>query len=440
MVFDFEFWMQVVAILALALAMPLGILVSRNNVKSRRQEIIGDLEDFLRPADGDSTERNWQILPSFEFVKMKYFMGSRGQEREREFSVRLFSAPVLVFVAISALGFIGVFMVAAPGCFVEGGSGCVLGSGGVTRSIFLVGGDDALSNPMAASHRLEAAVTIALFAFLGGYAHAIRTLLRAVSNFDLAPITFFRLSAYMVIAVFISVATWRSMPTSIELTTGMSGAFPAWYGAAFLLGFVPGLAERHLVSLWRRGLLKEVDRRAIEASKTVPLEIIDGIDTDTRVRLEDSNLYDAQHLATANPIMLFVETPFGIYQSIDWVAQAQLVVGVGVERYLALRHLGVRTIFDLETVFFPRDAKGVELEPCEGLEYRVALILLNGDADRDAARRLAVIEEGAAIADVVLDDLATRRLRQIKSTIEHKLRAHGVTRNGRKERPSGASP
>lgn len=404
--------LTLLSILLLALALPLGILVSRNNVKSRRQEIIADLESFMKPAPTDTTERGWQVLPSFEFVKMKYFMGSKGSEREREFSIRLFSVPVLVFVLLSGLGFTGAFLVTTD-CFKPGADGCILGSRGALHTIFLVGGGAGDANA-----QLESAITIAVFAFMGGYAYSMRVLLRAVANFDLSPLTFFRLSVYIFVAIFIAVTAWRTMPTEI---LGGGTAFPAWYAGAFLLGFVPGLAERHLLSLWRRGMMKEVDRRALEATKTIPLEVIDGIDADTRARLEDFNLYDAQHLATANPIMLFVETPFGIYQSIDWVSQAQLVVAVGVTRYLALRALGIRTICDLETVF------QVKIRPTNpDLQRRVAVVLLDFDNEAgQSGEPTDILAEGRDLALVILSNLFTRRLRQIRTTIEHKLHEYG---------------
>ncbi|MFX8335513.1 hypothetical protein ABTL52_19890, partial [Acinetobacter baumannii] len=70
--------------------------------------------------------------------------------------------------------------------------------------------------------------------------------------------------------------------------------------------------------------------------------------TYTRFRLEVNGINEVQNLATANAILLHIETPYGLYQTIDWVAQAQLCTIVGPERFLAFRQFTIRTIFDLE--------------------------------------------------------------------------------------------
>lgn len=90
------------------------------------------------------------------------------------------------------------------------------------------------------------------------------------------------------------------------------------------------------------------DDRFNKVTRITPLNALDGIDYATRFRLQESGIYDVQGLATYNPIMLHIETPYGIYQSVDWVAQAQLCHLVGLEKFLILRELQIRTIFDLE--------------------------------------------------------------------------------------------
>lgn len=401
------------AIVALAFLLPIGILVTRNNVKERRQQVILDLEKFFRPPSGVSPDGAiWSVIPSFEFVKAKYLLVAGG--KKEDVGLGWFSLPVMIFVLISGAGFIASFAMSNLACFGAPAPGPICLPGMTLDSMFLVGGQDP-SNPEAAAPALRTAVTICVFAFLGGYAAAIKTFLRAIANFDLSPLTFFRAVYGIVAAVFMSVALWRGAQS--VLPVGVAEGFGVgWYLAAFVIGFFPSLAERLIEKVWRQGRIKRMDERATEMTKVVPLELIDGIDGDSRARLEDFNLFDVQNLANANPILLFVETPFGIYQSIDWVAQAQLASNIGVERYLALRQLGVRTIFDLERAF-----DGTEPGD-RAFQARLAPIILPAGQAGSSAGDASEAE--AFVRRVVLDDIATLRLRQIWMTIFDKLRPY----------------
>jgi hypothetical protein len=109
----------------------------------------------------------------------------------------------------------------------------------------------------------------------------------------------------------------------------------------------------------------------------VPLTVLDVVDFFIEFRLEEANIFDVQNLAASNPIMLHVESPYGIYQTIDWVAQAQLCTTVGAERFLLLKRFNIRTIFDLERAVLGLNA------PAE-LKLIIGTILLGSDKSTEA--------------------------------------------------------
>jgi hypothetical protein len=93
---------------------------------------------------------------------------------------------------------------------------------------------------------------------------------------------------------------------------------------------------------WLR--IKREVAQAGEIGRSFSLELIDGIDPTIKFRLNQLEIADVQNLATANPIELYVEAPYGLQLILDWIAQAQLLTELGPQRFLDARMSGVRDV------------------------------------------------------------------------------------------------
>jgi hypothetical protein len=118
-----------------------------------------------------------------------------------------------------------------------------------------------------------------------------------------------------------------------------------------------------------------------------------------------------------------VETPYGVYQIIDWVAQAQLCSALGAKTITNLWDLGIRTLFDLERVVFATTSNIT-------LRHEVGKVIASGRNEAERAR-LGLADDSAAsratdrtvitLATMLLSGLHIHRLRQIVNCIAERL-------------------
>jgi hypothetical protein len=385
-------------IVLLSTVVPLAIFVARNNVRTIRGQLVDDLAQlfsFAKEAGGTPL-----IVPSFELIKYKYD-AARDPIKTSSWII-----PVFIFIVISALGFITALADVKLFRIAE-----------LRNSFLHMGG-------AAGEHTLKM-VGVLSFAFLGGFIWSVQYLIRRVGNFDLRPLSFLRCSVHILLGGFVTAAAWHA--------GGALGAdnFAAAGAVAFLVGIYPTLMLEKLMARFSYLQLRRVSADTNAICEEIPLDTVLGIDPYIKFRLAEFEIEDIQNLATTNPIALFVETPYGLYEVIDWIAQAQLILAVGTKKTKELRAMNIRTVFDLEKVVF---------NPF--LRRRVMRILMPQATDEelaDAARsttepwwdgqmrqgtsEVALDQRDSlqALVAIARDDLHVMRLRQIWDVIRMRL-------------------
>ncbi len=459
-----HFLMPVWAAVFLAVLTPFAIIAIRTQVRLSRISLIQLFANsYDLPGGVGGTDKD---LASFEFVKGKYLVDLDISPEEAEvsriprFPMLMHADWMLIICAVPYMVFaaFGIFILLAP--VAEIAAAARIG-GWLWPSLLTSGGMD--QTILSETDQIDAhhanMLTVVGLAFAGAYFFTIRLFLRAVVTFDLSPVTFLRAFAHMVLAVILAIVVFRSVPSAEAFQQALSALFPpapmtegalpgtqaapatydprdglnpVWLIIAFVFGFIPESALSYV--LQRSGLSFKQRHNQLETfTKVIPVTLLDGIDPLIAFRLEEANIYDVQNLAAFNPIMLHIESPFGIYQTIDWVAQAQLCTVVGPERFLALKMLNVRTIFDLRRAVIDEpdplllDAiadlllqditRDVTLRNTLGMTHRPGLQTC-GTGTTPEQRRAATIK----LAKVILDDLHVHRLCEIWQHVEQRLR------------------
>lgn len=380
-----------------SLLVPILLVFARNGVRLRRLKAIYNFSKSYSGSNGargqSDSLNGLDDNPSMEFVTTKYsadllfqkegsnapsqdaasqrsllkdvqtaIQTSRTIGNRGDIALLVASFP---FMALSYLGFTNLFDVIANGMQIAATVGTVCPP---PASLSLC----VRSATCPSDFAFAQLQIVGSLAFAGAYIASLRNFLRSLAVFDLSAFTFLRLSAEMLASVLIVLILYRAFPDPTKaLSTVLvgpeansaCGQVPwIWIGLAALLGLLPESATKFLIVRLQSLInwIKVDDDRFVELTRSISLDIIDGIDFWTRFRLEECGIYDVQNLATYNPIQLHIEAPYGIYQTIDWVAQAQLCALLGLDRFLMLRELHVRTILDLERAidFNPIDASG----------------------------------------------------------------------------------
>ncbi len=394
-------------IVALGSCSTIVLLVTRLSIRQQRSALINELAKRLAPEGGPR-------LPQLELVQAKYMKHTDSRVRSDPGDPKppfLYGAPGLLLTAVifTLLSIGGFALIAIP--IDELGIGKTTSP--LTQILLWTASDQ------ASGQDLRNAVSVTAFSFLGAYFAMILYLQKAVINFELSALSFARASLMLLLGSTVATVLHRGAASIPAIHSFGQGAWPC---VAFLLGL---FNERALsVVIQQFNLAYRKVQTKLDGVEVISPEIVEGIDSDIAFRLQESNIYDVQNLATYNPIQLHVETPFGLFEAFDWILQAQLCVATGKEVFEALRSHGIRTIFDLERAVLacgtPDDyvrAVGSVLFSKASPEFR-AYLKFDTTAGGALGGDVEAIRHAVA---VMADDLHVHRLREVWRRILHQV-------------------
>lgn len=395
-VYYYNLWAALAALLA-----PLALIATRRELRKVRLRLVEELRSTLFKDEPN--------LPQLELAAARYSAekddsGTPGKARQ---------ALVLVWTGAAffvAIGFVGFSLLMMPTARLLSAAPDFPR---VTWALLW-------STSWSLQHVGELARTVSILgiAFLGGYIFQIRYLVRATLNQELGALAFVRATLQIVQGMIVALVAYR-VGGEVAGPDAHTAVYSVALATAFVFGLFPNLGLNKIAKI-ARVPTKDIDPDAMGASKVVPLETIEGIDAETAYRLEESNLFDVQNLATINPISLYAESPYPLLEIFDWVLQAQLCVNVGTKAFIALKEHKIRTIFDLERAVLAEGAppdyvRGIGAVMFENASpaFRTA-VGLPPTASDPAVPGIALSPEIVRHAAAIMgDDLHVHRLRAL---------------------------
>lgn len=229
---------------------------------------------------------------------------------------------------------------------------------------YLLGSFAAQTDPAQVADYQSGALLTFNMAFLGAFLWGIQSIARRYAMNDLIPIAYYSLSVRMIFASILALTIYHlsealpliigsliganidsSTPGSVTADTadrGDANAHLVMPVFAFLIGMFP-----------QRGLKWLTDRFPLFAEQpdpskeALPLEMIEGITSYDRLRLQELGIDSCYDLANEDYVPSLFKTPFSPRRLINWILQAKMCVYFG-RNVRELRKHGIHTVWQFE--------------------------------------------------------------------------------------------
>jgi hypothetical protein len=182
-------------------------------------------------------------------------------------------------------------------------------------------------------------------AFLGVYLSGLQHIYRRYAVNDLSPTLYYGFGMRVLMAATVALVIYNAYSALSGSDTSSSGITAnIWPALAFLIGVFPQRGLR-----WLSDRIPMLAQATDAAVRPAPLEMIEGVESHDVLRFEELGIDNCYDLATVDFVPVLLKTPYSARQLVDWILQAKLCVYFG-DSVKELRHLGIRTIVDLEAL------------------------------------------------------------------------------------------
>jgi hypothetical protein len=194
-------------------------------------------------------------------------------------------------------------------------------------------------------------------AFLGAYLWGLQYVYRRYTQNDIVPAVFYALGMRMIMATVVALVLYNAAGALTGTGEGSAGITAnLWPAIALVVGMFP---QRGLDWLGER--VPIIARRNDPTVRLAPLEMIEGVGTEDRIRLQEVGIDTCYDLAVADFVPLALHTPYGARELVDWILQAKLCVCFG-STVKDLREHGIRTIIDLAHLDDDTDLEAIAVD------------------------------------------------------------------------------
>jgi hypothetical protein len=126
------------------------------------------------------------------------------------------------------------------------------------------------------------------------------------------------------------------------------------------------------------------------------LTMIQGLDRDKIDRLAELNVTNSEVLASQNPFILWLKTPYEFLLIIHWISQAQLYVIMKENKLFALRENGVSGILDFAKVTSDTETQG-PLADKIGVPHEILHALIASFEENPEFQRLKQVNDALLV-------------------------------------------